>query len=51
MIFAAGPLIAAPPTIGETAITGAPVPSIQSRKPGSARMGSMLRYGLEGQMR
>ena len=48
MIFAVGPLIALPATSGVTAITGAGAALSAARMPGSARIGSTLRYGFEG---
>ena len=45
-IFAAGPLIASPPTMGDTARAG--TFAMRSRTPGSVRIGSMLTNGLEG---
>ena len=41
--YAVGPLIALPPTTGDTAITGAPHPLSAARTPRTARIGSMLR--------
>ena len=42
IIFAVGPLSARPPTMGETAITGARQAASAARTPGTASMGSML---------
>ena len=50
MILAVGPFSALPPTMGVTAITGAPLARIASRMPGTARIGSMLSQGFDGQM-
>ena len=50
MILAVGPLTARPPTTGETATTGAAQAASAARRPGSASIGSMLRYGFEGQI-
>jgi hypothetical protein len=50
IIFAVGPLTALPPMIGDTATTGAPQSAMAPRSPGTARMGSMLINGLEGQI-
>ena len=50
MILVVGPLIAAPPMIGDTATTGACAATISARMSGVARMGSTLRYGFEGQI-
>ena len=50
MIFAVGPFSALPATMGVTAMTGAPLPRIASRMPGTARIGSMLSQGFDGQM-
>ena len=36
--------------MGETATTGAPQPARAARMPGTARMGSMLMKGLDGQI-
>ena len=36
--------------IGETATTGAPQPASAARTPGTARIGSMLMKGLDGQI-
>ena len=43
MIFAVGPFIAAPLTMGETAMTGAEAFCNAALMPGTARIGSMLR--------
>src|SRR5882724_3560073 len=43
MIFAVGPLIAAPLTMGETAMTGAEAFCSAAVMPGTARIGSTLR--------
>src|SRR3546814_15794945 len=48
IILAVGPFTALPPTIGDTAITGARDPANASLIPGTARIGSTLRNGLEG---
>src|SRR5438477_358317 len=50
-IAAAGPLIASPPTIGETAMTGAGALAIASRRPSTASTGAMLTMGLLGAIR
>src|SRR3546814_2290406 len=49
--FAVGPFTALPPTMGETAITGASISSKALRMGATDHMGSMLRYGLEGVIR
>ena len=43
MIFAAGPLTAAPPMSGDTARMGTGARTSSSRSPGTRRMGSTLR--------
>src|SRR3546814_5710929 len=48
IILAVGPFTALPPTIGDTAITGARDPANASLIPGTARIGSTRRNGLEG---
>ena len=50
IIFAVGPLIARPPISGDTATTGAGQSASAARTPGTARMGSMLMNGLDGQI-
>ena len=50
IIFAVGPFTAWPPTIGETAITGARQAASAARRPGTARIGSMLMNGFDGQI-
>ena len=50
MILAVGPFTAVPPTSGDTATTGTPLPRSSWRMPGTARSGSMLSQGMEGQM-
>ena len=49
MIFAAGPLSAFPSMIGETATTGMDADSMNDLISSIERIGSMLKYGLEGQ--
>ena len=49
MIFAVGPLSAFPPTIGETATTGIDDDSMNDLISLIERIGSMLKYGFEGQ--
>jgi hypothetical protein len=48
IILAAEPCSARPPMIGLTAITGAPRRRSASRMPGTARIGSIVWYGLQG---
>src|SRR6185437_325374 len=50
MILAAGPFTAFPPTIGDTATTGAPLARNAARRLGTARIGSMLSQGFDGPM-
>ena len=50
IIFAVGPLIARPPTMGETATTGAPLVRSKSLSLGTPKMGSMDTNGFDGQM-
>ena len=50
MILAVGPFSALPLTMGVTAMTGAPLALTASRMPGTARIGSMLSHGFDGQM-
>ena len=50
IIFAVGPFTARPPMIGDTAITGAAQSASPARTPGTARIGSMLMNGLDGQI-
>ena len=50
IILAVGPLIARPPMIGEIATTGARQAAIAARMPGTARIGSMLMNGFDGQI-
>ena len=50
IILAVGPLTARPPMIGDTATTGARQAVSAARMPGTARIGSMLMKGLEGQI-
>ena len=50
IIFAAGPLMAWPPTMGDTATMGAPQCFSAARTPGRFRIGSTLTNGLDGQM-
>ena len=49
IIFAAGPLSARPPTIGEMAATLSRLSCSASRMPGTARIGPMLINGFDGQ--
>jgi len=49
MRAAAGPLTAAPPTIGLTATTGAAVARSASTMPGTARIGPTEVTGFDGQ--
>ena len=49
IIFAVGPFTARPPMMGETPTTGALAARIASLIPGTARIGSMLMKGLDGQ--
>ncbi len=50
IILAVGPFTARPEMIGDTATTGAGQAVSAARTPGSARIGSMLRNGLDGQI-
>src|SRR5207248_4644332 len=50
IIRSAGPLRAAPATMGETATTSCRRPVIAFCTPGTARMGAIERMGLDGQM-
>ena len=49
-IFAVGPLTARPAISGQTATSGTARARSAARSPGTARIGSMLRHGFEGQM-
>ena len=51
MILAVGPLIAAPLIIGDTAMIGAGAATSAARMPGTARIGSIDRYGFDGAIR
>ena len=50
IIFAAGPFTAAPPTIGETAITGNARRAIHAPMSATPSIGATLTYGFEGQI-
>jgi peptide/nickel transport system substrate-binding protein len=50
IIFAVGPLRARPATMGETATTGAPQDLSKAPMPETARIGSMLMKGFDGQI-
>ena len=50
MILAVGPFTAWPAISGETATTGAAASASAARMPGTDSSGSMLRYGLDGQI-
>ena len=50
MILAVGPFTALPPMIGVTATMGAPLACSAARRPGTARIGSTLSHGFDGQI-